>query len=641
MDENELNKRRKALRSYIGKNRMGQVLKGLLSALLTGSSRIVGLVVDDSLQPRTDGKTIWVSLLPALLDKRWEKHWGVLLRPITAHEAQHMNSSNFDHMEEIRTWFANEIKNMGFDEKIGANVATDYLNALEDGRIEQISANRHPGLVVPYQFLNDCIREGCTIAEKADKPEKEFNDFFGQVLSYAKTGLYAPGIEVYAGTELEENFLAIRGCIDNAVQAEDSKGCLEWTKAMLSDLLPYLANLIKDSPELQERLKGKETVDEYKGAEETQFNTGGTAENGLRADSPTFGNVGIGDGAGESQMTEEQGTNYGFSNAQPTQKGYSDQDIQEMESAFQASVGLAKKQEQAGGQEEAKDGLDAKAIEQLIKDAYGYSCGSFREEWRKYPNVMLPTDIRTEASRLRKELTKFLQMSKATSLGQKSGLLDVKSLWKVGAGEKNVFYRPGRKDTGSCAFYMLIDNSGSMSGMVYKDVSKSFAARRAAAIIEEALRGLVPMKVALFEETGGARHISLKTFDSKSHINACYSSLSSIEPGGCNADSVHIRVAAKELANRRERRKVLFILSDGLPSAYGSKQNGIDEVRAAVDDATRKGIIVIPILFGDEEFRKGNLADFQKMYPKNIISCDPKDISNRLPQLFRRIIVQS
>ena len=170
MDENELNKRRKALRSYIGKNRMGQVLKGLLSALLTGSSRIVGLVVDDSLQPRTDGKTIWVSLLPALLDKRWEKHWGVLLRPITAHEAQHMNSSNFDHMEEIRTWFANEIKNMGFDEKIGANVATDYLNALEDGRIEQISANRHPGLVVPYQFLNDCIREGCTIAEKADAP---------------------------------------------------------------------------------------------------------------------------------------------------------------------------------------------------------------------------------------------------------------------------------------------------------------------------------------------------------------------------------------------------------------------------------------------------------------------------------------
>lgn len=149
------------------------------------------------------------------------------------------------------------------------------------------------------------------------------------------------------------------------------------------------------------------------------------------------------------------------------------------------------------------------------------------------------------------------------------------------------------------------------------------------------------MKVALFEETGGARHISLKTFDSKSHINACYSSLSSIEPNGCNADSVHIRVAAKELGNRRERRKVLFILSDGLPSAYGSKQNGIDEVRAAVDDATRKGIIVIPILFGDEEFRKGNLADFQKMYPKNIISCDPKDISNRLPQLFRRIIVQS
>ena len=337
-DEKNLESRRKALRKYIEKNHMGQVLKGLLSALLTSSSRNVGLVVDDDLQPRTDGNTIWVSLIPALLDKKWEKNWGVLLRPITAHEAQHKNSSNFDHMEEIRTWFSGELKNEGLDENIGTNVASDYLNALEDGRIEQISANRHPGLVVPYQFLNDCIREGCTIEEKADKPEKEFDDFFGQVLSYAKTGLYAPGIEVYAGTEMEENFLAIRGCIDNAVQARDSQACFEWTKAMLSDLLPYLVKLIKNSPELQAKLKEKQAADEYKGAEETQFNTGTEQRNSLRANSPTFGNVGVGGGSAESGMTEEQGTNYGFSNALPSQKGYSDQDIQDMEAAFQVKM---------------------------------------------------------------------------------------------------------------------------------------------------------------------------------------------------------------------------------------------------------------------------------------------------------------
>ena len=640
MEERELEGRRKALHNYIEKKHMSQVLKGLLSALLTSSSRNVGLVVDDELQPRTDGSTIWVSLIPSLLDKKWEKNWGDLLRPITAHEAQHKNSSNFDHMEQIRTWFSGELKNAGLDENIGTNVATDYLNALEDGRIEQISANRHPGLVVPYQFLNDCIREGCTIEEKADKPEKEFDDFFGQVLSYAKTGLYAPGIEAYTGTEMEENFLAIRGCIDNAVQARDSQECFEWTKAMLSDLLPYLVNLIKASPELQERLKNKQAADEYKGAKETQFNTGAGQGNGLRADSPTFGNVGVGDGSDESEMTEGQGTNYGFSNALPSKKGYSDQDIQEMEAAFQASISLAKKQEQPSKDEE-KDGLSEEELKQLIKAAYGSTYRGFHEEWRKYPEVALPTDVRIEANRLQKELKKFLQMSKSTSMGHKSGLLDVKSLWKVGAGERNVFYRPGRKDIGSCAFYMLIDNSGSMSEMVYQGVSKSFAARRAAAIIEEALRGLVPMKIALFEQSGEARHISLKSFDSKSHVNACYGSLSTIEPTGCNADSVHIRVAAKELSGRCERRKVLFVLSDGLPSAYGSRESGINEVRAAVNDTTRKGIIVIPILFGEETFRTQNLKDFQIMYPKNIISCAPQDISNRLPNLFQRIIMRS
>ena len=57
-DEKNLESRRKALRKYIEKNHMGQVLKGLLSALLTSSSRNVGLVVDDDLQPRTDGNNL-------------------------------------------------------------------------------------------------------------------------------------------------------------------------------------------------------------------------------------------------------------------------------------------------------------------------------------------------------------------------------------------------------------------------------------------------------------------------------------------------------------------------------------------------------------------------------------------------------
>ena len=160
-------------------------------------------------------------------------------------------------------------------------------------------------------------------------------------------------------------------------------------------------------------------------------------------------------------------------------------------------------------------------------------------------------------------------------------------------------------------------------------------------ILDEALKGIVPLKIALFTALGGSRHISLKTFDSRAKTNACYASLKAIQPTGGNADSVHIRVAAKELQNRKERKKFLFVLSDGMPSAYAGRMQGEEEVRRAVEDARKNGVMVIPIMFGSDEFRSQYHKAFEKMYSKNIVSCDPNEISKRLPSLFRQLITMN
>lgn len=634
----EIKKWKKKLRTFINKNQMYRVLKALLSALLSANATQVGLTVDTELEPRTDGKTIWVSLLPSLLDKKWERFWGILFRPITAHEAQHCNSSDFEDVKVIREWYGDALEKEGFSKAIGVSIASDFHNAIEDGRIEQISANRHPGLVVPYRFLNDCIREGCTISEKADNPKEEYHDFFGQVLSYAKTGMYAPGCECYAGEEMENVFLATRGFIDSAVKARTSADCRLLTQSLLTDATPYLTKLLRDSEELRQELESQENHNEYEGATEVEFNEGdGSPENSVRA--PTPAGHGQSPGGGEAGGEEGQ-VNYGFSGSSGTEeKGYTQNQIAEMEQALKESINAAEQQQKKEETPPEADGLNQKEVGDIVDEYYQGVANNFREEWMKYPDVPLPPDIQLEAMTLRKELTRLFKARKTTVYGRQRGLLDVKALWRVGMGAKDVFYQPGRKDAQSCAFYLLIDNSGSMASHCSPNVSKSFAARRAAAIIEEALKGIVPVKISLFMDSyDHTRHISLKGFDSKSKTNACYASLSVVQPDDGNADSIHIRVATKELLKRPERKKILFVLSDGMPSAYGCRESAEGEVKKAVDDARHKNVTVIPIMFGSEDFRRDSLAMYQRMYTKDILACDPNDISRQLPSLFRKLI---
>lgn len=122
---------------------------------------------------------------------------------------------------------------------------------------------------------------------------------------------------------------------------------------------------------------------------------------------------------------------------------------------------------------------------------------------------------------------------------------------------------------------------------------------------------------------------------------ACCASFSVIQSDGYSADSVHIRVAAKELLNRPERKKFLFVLSDGMPSAYGSEGSGEQEVHNVVEDARRKSIVVIPTMFGSDSFRQSCAASFGKMYSKNLLSCALYENGKKLPGLFRRLIIMS
>lgn len=748
---------------WLNAHAIERAVRGFLPTFIDGDSRNYHLTVDTNLKPRTDGKRIFISLIPDALQSDYEPNdWLVLLRAITAHEAQHTNSSNFSDMEEIRDWYGQYMTdNFNIKKYVAAEVAGSFLNIVEDGRIEAIAVKRRHGMLIPFIFLNEIIRKGTAIEKKAEAGDvkTEYTHFFGQVLSYAKTGLYAPGIKVYVNTDFENNFLAIRSLIDEGVNAITSADCKMAVQDILMEISPYLASLLEQSEELQNELEDSyiNARPEYTSNEEKEFNDGqsqqfqqnngenGTSANSLRRSMPVVANNkqkqsdngndedNAADGCGSaSSNTSDDNTSNGSasndgtyddvssdnntSNDSDTDNGGSDNsnvsNVNNSESASDsdgrskdtdgdtesndAGNGSAESSSEnstgsifgnSSSREDTSYGFDnsvdddapeisedrlnaikvllssevmaadkserASAVSQEdsltkgeidnIRQAYqGHTREVAIRNLQISHNEPLPQTFHVQAITLRREIMRIIKSKQSQQKYMTRGVLDSKALWRSGMSDK-VFYRKRNPDNTSAAFYLLIDNSGSMDSISYQTdngyVKKYEAARSAAAVIEDAVQGLVPCKIALFDQdTRGVNHIIIRNFEDRNSINRSWNSLAEIGSGHCNADSVNIRISTSELLKRQEKRKIIFLLSDGTPSAYSDRMTAKAEVRAAVKDARRKGCIVIPIMFGDEAFQKEYAKDYLEMYEKHIISCLPQEITFRLTQLFKTLL---
>lgn len=783
-------------RKWLSAKAVHRAVRMVLPSFYDGNSQNLTTVVDDSLQPRTDGKNVWVSLLPdALKDVYPESTWQILIFVALCHEIQHGNSSNFEDIVAVAEWFQKYVKdhNLPISDQTAAGIAKEFLNIVEDGRIEAIAVVRWPGMFSGFRLLNEIIRDGTTIQEQAVLPDNEFSDFKGNVLSYAKTGLYAPGIEAYAGSEMEAEFLKIKPFIDEGVSAKTSQGCREAVQKLLATSAEYIAKLCEQSEALQQLLQSLASQNpEYTQNNETMYNDnpqpcgqGGTP---LRSKSPVKGNSSgddsgdqDGDGSdssssGKSKKSKKSSQSQGSSNSKKSKKskkdgkdggsdedgqdaqpgkndadgkdggaskdGQGDQDTQSDKDGQNVKDGQGDQDGQSdknsqndkdeqgdqdgqsdkGGQN-SKDGQDdqggpdnqssdgsnsdsastqkggankqspmgfcnaasdavplteaemdeltqlagqtfdaAEAIEaeanratndgldekglNAVRSAYGSSSYNINQEAMVIPeDKPLPPLYAAQAYELRREIERVQVEKRRSQRGLRSGALDVNALWKTGVREDTIFARRRNPQAGSCAFYILIDNSGSTQEAAYtvdrRTVCKFEAERTAAGVIESAAAGLVPCKVVLFDQSRGAvNHQIIRTFDEKTKKIRSWNSLTSVPTGGCNADSVHIRIATEELRRRPEQKKVLFVLSDGMPSAYGSRQTAEEEVNAAVVDARRKGIIVIPIMFGTQSFLNSSRTDYMKMYVKDVIACVPQEITANLIRLFRLLIAR-
>jgi len=725
------------LRSILNESTFQAVMHKAVAFLTDGAGDKIRLSITTGNESYTDGTNIKLGMEDYFFSPEFTRlDWITVFKALLAHEVQHINSSNFSDIVDIRKKYIKVMAGKGLPDALVAQIAQDMLNIMEDGRIENIIIHKYPGYKLPFLLLNSSITAGCVFEKQGDTPGQEFLDFRNVCLCYTKTGRLPAGISVYAGTRFEKEFKNVKSLFDLAVDARTSKDCKNICLKMLKLTAKYFADLLKKESDQQKAQqnsgKGKngDQQGEYTSSSECEYNDSpngtpqereaaeasagksgkkdskrkdqGKADKGEEAGSdgekkkgsgsqkgaesddqqgdkpdgqkndksgtPKGGNTGedkTDESAQENQPennntgknalrmprdpnrrsgTEDWTDNFSGDGAEDYDtRELTDEEIQALRRGVRDELDVVEEEENSKEKEEKRD----REMEKIFKKYEHEYIRTFSELFPTIPNGPLPSEMECIARKLENTFERVLRVKRTEKRNMRTGIISSRDLYRVGMRDPHIFMRKGQPMKADMAVFLLLDNSGSMGnqGAVTEvngqsvPLDKSTLSRTAAGIIERSLAKFAAIKISLFDVSGGViRHSTVKKFDEKSIGSKCYNSIEPVGIGGGNKDGYSIRVATKDLMTRREMKKVLVILSDGLPSDYnGHSAAGLDDVREAVREARQKGITVIPIMFGrasDREQMKGN---FEYMYTK-YISSDPIDIADEFQKLFVKLI---
>ena len=215
---------------------------------------------------------------------------------------------------------------------------------------------------------------------------------------------------------------------------------------------------------------------------------------------------------------------------------------------------------------------------------------------------------------------------------RRTGSFDPKAAYRVAVGDSEVFKTPHRPEKPEGVGLVALDHSGSMGEGLD---SKLHYACEAAGEIEYAFREHIPLKIIAFDERGGTViHEVIKEFDEVQQENCSYNFFAHARGGWSNADFADIRICADELLARKEKEKILIVISDGLPcSLAGFKGKPQDLVKGEVDRAHAAGIRVVGIYIADNIDERIRAA-YESMYGGCVVFTDIDNISNELARVM-------
>lgn len=495
------------------------------------------------------------------------------------------------------------------------------LNFTEDIRIEREMMKKYTGTKFHILPLREWIEEKTLKGfDKIPWPMK----FCFELQLFMKNELKAPH------KETKKYFDLCRVEISQLNDATSTKELREITEEIFKKLL--------NEVEKEELEKGNQPQQPQNG-DSSESQQGQNGENQEQSESEGNETGDNGDGASEnkSQSQESQGTSSQMS------KG-------ERELARQILKG------------------DEELIKKHSNDVHDYFNDEFKKEFKKNPNrysvettefdeeikskitSMHKTKYknlkRTMSSISKKMANKLERVLKAKSMSRWSGdkergSVNPKKLSSVltDKNNKRVFRNFEKEESNKISVSLLVDLSGSMSG------NKIENAKLTATALSETLRLLnIEHEILGFttiynykntdpNKIKDTRAVPLKHTVFKSFYDDDSSGITSMKAENTNADSESVLWAAKRLAETKKERKILFVLSDGLPNVMGEKRNEItlrEHLKESVTKIEKSGIEVVA--FGIQS------TSVKEFYKKNVIVNDVKELPNSVVNELIKIL---
>lgn len=300
------------------------------------------------------------------------------------------------------------------------------------------------------------------------------------------------------------------------------------------------------------------------------------------------------------------------------------------------------------------DRLADKMFEQ--RDDLGYSTNPYNREWvltytyddrwdhvyTPNPDVRAvnPIHYRTEAHVLTTKLRQALTVpAPHMRRRQRKGYLDEREVWRVAAfGDEDVMKRQVRQEADSVACAVSWDESYSMDSG-----GRIEAVRLLAYAWNEALANLgIPTFLHGWTSKGGIynkdvyrqegiQHRIYKDFDDDPRSDKTLRRLYKIASGGGTPTGEGLAFAAERLGRRREKRRVLFFMTDGEPSMM---TNGPSEVHyqyilRTLERCEQAGIEVVGI---------GIAADLDHFFPRWIRVNHARDLQRVAGDALLRVL---
>ena len=222
-------------------------------------------------------------------------------------------------------------------------------------------------------------------------------------------------------------------------------------------------------------------------------------------------------------------------------------------------------------------------------------------------------------------------------LGCRSGLLDTNKLAEAYQGIPQVYIRKGQVRTNKTTVCILIDESGSMGWSVRGGLDRIDYARDTAVLLNEALKSIPGIDLYIYGHSGdmvysGATEINIYREGKKE--KAQYA-LGSVRARSENRDGTAILETAKRVRKFTNDEVLMFIISDGSPSAdyyrgYGAVKDTAEKVKQVEQMGFNTIAITICSYRADE------------MYPRNIdLSSDLSILPLALGKIVKKLIIQS